>query len=302
MRHDNAGHRQLLQLHHHLLSFVFFFVGHLDGLCLPASCNAGFSAREVPDDHLAGDAPAHKHVLVLRMPLNAAHLQRTLQHVAQRNDVGVFEVHHQYVRVHRLTGNLRPLVEGQVFYHRHCNQVRLRGVELDTRNSFIFAVIMLYECPRQYINRADFGSIRRFFISQHFKVILKHIDEFIGLECGFYFVTCSFYELVKSFLHALFLLRVLLHLADEVAGIVLHDLVHRPIEVRLTLEPLYLVRGLKPHLEYFLLYGNRDVVPGLVSVRLLTSGVPLDETYPLRPKVLPQPRYTHPHQRPCIFD
>ena len=58
-----------------------------------------------------------------------------------------------------------------------------------------------------HFHTVDFTSLSCTFISQHFKVILEHIDDFVGLE-SFFNSKCNFInEFVKLFVHLIVILE-----------------------------------------------------------------------------------------------
>jgi hypothetical protein len=52
-------------------------------------------------------------------------------------------------------------------------------MELDAGDPLIFAVFVFNEGPWKDIDIADFSRCCRFFVSQHFKVVLEHINQLI---------------------------------------------------------------------------------------------------------------------------
>jgi hypothetical protein len=94
-------------------------------------------------------------------------------------------------------------------------------MELYARHAFILAIIMFKESPREHINRANLSSRSSFLIPQHFKIVLKHIDQLIGLQGFLYSVRHSVNEFVQFLRDRLILGGVLLHLRNKVLRVIL---------------------------------------------------------------------------------
>lgn len=69
-------------------------------------------------------------------------------------------------------------------------------MELDARDTFVLAVVMLKERSWQHVNRAYLSSRGSLLITQHLKIVLEHINQFIGLQCFLYPIGDSVYEFV----------------------------------------------------------------------------------------------------------
>jgi len=148
---------------------------------------------------------------------------------------------------------------------------------------------MLNEGSWQDINSAYFSGISSFFVSKHFEVILEDIDQLIGLESSFHLISSPVNELIQLLQHVLLLLCVLLHLTDEVIGVVLNCLVHISIEqqVGLRLEPFYFIGSLKSYLQHLLFDRDGHVVSRLVPIGRISLGVSFNIATPFSAKISP---------------
>ena len=75
----------------------------------------------------------------------------------------------------------------------------LLRMKLDARDALVLTVVMFKERPWQHVDSAYLGSRGSFLIAQHFKVVLEHINQFIGLQRFFYPVGDSVNEFIKLF-------------------------------------------------------------------------------------------------------
>ena len=139
------------------------------------------------------------------MPLNATDFNWSLQHIVELDDMGVLEVRYQHMAVKRLSSNLSPVVKGKVLHHGHGYKVRLGGMELDAGDSLVFAIVMVDELAGQQVNATDLRVCGSLFSTQDIEVVLKHVNQLIGLEGFFNSVGDSIDKLLNFFIYVLVL-------------------------------------------------------------------------------------------------
>jgi len=70
-------------------------------------------------------------------------------------------------------------------------------MELDTSHPLAFTVITIEIVPSLHGGRVDFAISCSFVITEHFEIVLEHINDFVGLECCFNTICNSVNELIK---------------------------------------------------------------------------------------------------------
>lgn len=128
----------VLALGSSLLGLVLFFIRHFGDIDLASALdNSVVGAAKIPHNYLAVDASTDNDVLIVRVELDAGHLDRRLEDVVQLHDVAVFEIHNQHLSVERLAAVFTTLVELRVSDHAHRHEVKLGRVELDAGHALV---------------------------------------------------------------------------------------------------------------------------------------------------------------------
>jgi len=139
-------------------------------------------------------------------------------------------------------------VELHILDHAHGHQERLSGVKLDARHSLLVTVVALGEGSGRHLDCVDFPLLGLFVSCKHLEVVLKDVDDFVGLKRLLHDKSHFVDELVEFFLH-LGIVTEIAHLLDEVFGVVLAGFVYTPAKVGLSLYLLNLVRRLETALK-----------------------------------------------------
>lgn len=281
VRGSDTGHAQTAHFNSCLRFFVTIIVGQSSGFViifttgtvalLLGRLDTQLRAGCVPDDDLTVEATTEQHVGVLGMELNRRDLDRRLQNLVQRDNVRVAEVQHEHVALERLAGNLGTQLEVHVVNETHGDEVRLGRMELDATDALTLAVVVIDEGTRVHRGRVDLASLGGLLITEHFKIFLEHIDDFVRLKGGLDVVSDTLHELLKFLallgllLHRIVELLLLLFgqlltrqrsqallffFVHEVLGIVLARLVDHSTEVRLRLNTFDLGCGLQTDIEH----------------------------------------------------
>jgi len=169
-------------------------------------------------------------------------------------------------------------------------------MELDARNSFQMAILRLRECSRFHFNTVNFPSLCRKFISQHFKIILKHIYNFIGLQGLFNSKSNSINKFIKFLFHLIISFEIT-HLSDEVISIVLTCFVHTSSKVSLSLNSFNLMGCLQAHFKYFLSGHQRNVFDSTLHVNEVLRAVFNNEVETILTEESSLSRNSHLHKR-----
>lgn len=113
---------------------------------------------------------------------------------------------------------------------------------------------MLKEGPGEEVDSRNFRGASRFFVSQHFKVVLEHVDQLVRLEGFLDSIGDTVDKLLESFgCVGIASLCLLLHLLKEVLRVVLNYFIHQTVVRCLSLKALHLISGLQTDLEDLLL-------------------------------------------------
>ena len=113
------------------------------------------------------------------MPLNGRHLNWSIQQIRQRNDVVISKIENKKLRIKRLSLNNSSHIEIHVVNHTHGDKEIPRWMKLNASNSFVLTVITIKKRPRLHGSRIDLATLCSFSISEHLKIILEYIDDFV---------------------------------------------------------------------------------------------------------------------------
>ena len=166
-------------------------------------------------------------------------------------------------------------------------------MKLDTRHSFLVAVIRLGESSRRHFNTIYLSGGGSHFTGQHFEVILEHIDDFIGLQGFFNSVSNFVNELIKFFFHSLIVFEVT-EFTNEVVRVVLSRLVDTSSKVGLSLDVLNAVSCLEASFhDVLLMSGRLDVFDLTLAIYEVFTCIFVHEVETILAKFLPRSRDSH---------
>ena len=169
-------------------------------------------------------------------------------------------------------------------------------MEFNARNSFQMTIFRLRECSWGHFNTVNLSSLSCNFISQHFKIILKYIDNFIRLESFFNSESNSINKLIQFLFHLIISFEIT-HLSDEIVSIVLTCFVHTSSEVSLSLNSFNLMGSLETHFKYFLSGHQRNVFDSTLHIHEELSTVFNNEVETILAKEISSSRNSHLHER-----
>jgi len=132
----------------------------------------------------------------------------------------------------------------------------LRWVEFNAWHWFVFTVLLFKIRTRYQVYRADFACSCWLFITKHFKIILKDVDDFIWLKSLFNSVLNSIDKLVQFVINVTTTTGLFSDLVNEVFWIVLYTSIYWSIEVSLSLKSFDWVCCLQTHRKNFFLCIN----------------------------------------------
>ena len=134
------------------------------------------------------------------MELDGRDFDGRLQDIVKCNDVGIFKVQDQHVGIKRYSKKVDAiLVWFKVFNEGNRDQVLLGWVEPNARNGLRLAVLLFEVGSGDYVDVGVLWAWRGIFISEHLKVVLKHIDDFVGLESLFDAILHTVDKLIELF-------------------------------------------------------------------------------------------------------
>jgi len=180
-------------------------------------------------------------------------------------------------------------------------------MELNARHSLAFAVIVINECSGIHCGSVDFTSSCCLIISQHFKIVLEHIDDFVRLKSFFDSEGHSVEELIKfitellSFfflLLSLFLHILLIIISNEVVSRVLYRLINTPSKDSLCLNSFHLVSCLKTHVKDLLFSDVVNVLDHTLQVHGVLTGFFFGQVKTFLSVLFSGSRYSHLEFRP----
>ena len=87
-----------------------------------------------------------------------------------------------------------------MFNQRNRNEMLLRRVEPNTRDCFLFTILLLEVGTRNPSYTAGFSSCTCVLITKHFKIVLENINDFVRLERCLHAVLDSVDKLIKLFI------------------------------------------------------------------------------------------------------
>jgi len=169
-------------------------------------------------------------------------------------------------------------------------------MELDARNSFKMTIFRLRKCSWRHFNTINLSSLCRKFVSQHLEVILKDIDNFIGLESFFNSKGNSINKFIQFLFHLIISFEIT-HLSDEVISVILTSFVDTSSKVSLSLNCFNLMGSLKTHFKYLLSGHQRDVFDSTLHIHEEFSTVFNNEVETILAKEISSSRNSHLHER-----
>ncbi len=157
-------------------------------------------------------------------------------------------------------------------------------------------VLRLRKSSRGHFNTVDFPTLGRKFICQHFKIILKDINDFIRLQSFLNSKSYSINEFIKFFFHLIIALEVT-HLSDEIVSIVLTSFVYTSSKVGLSLNSFDLTSGLEAHFKHFLSSHKRNVFYSTFHIHEILRSVFIDKIETILSEQSSLSSYSHLHER-----
>jgi hypothetical protein len=185
VRFVDVWHDKLLHLDSHLLALFLVFSIELGCLLLYLATllDDVLLRAQVPRDKLAVDATANNHLRVFRGELDRRDFDGGLKRELGEDDLTVWEVKDQDLRIERFAHDLGPVVEGKVLNDAHSHQGWLLRVELDAGDSSVLGVWgLVEELAWHCVNSVHFGASSRLLVSQLLEIVLEDVDDFIGLQ------------------------------------------------------------------------------------------------------------------------
>ena len=174
--------------------------------------------------------------------------------------------------------------------------MRFGRMEFNARNSFQMTIFRLRECSWGHFNTVNLSSLSCNFISQHFKVILKHIDNFIGLESFFNSEGNSINKFIQFLFHLIITFEIT-HLSDKIISIILTSFVNTSSKVSLSLSPLNLTSCLQSHFKYLLSGHQRNVFNSTLHIHEVLRTVFLNKVETILAKESSLSCDSHLHER-----
>lgn len=191
---------ELLKFHSCLLRFVFFLIWHFSYSRFAALGDSVFNRTKIPSHNLTIDRTSHDDSRILWVELESSDLDRRLKNVVESNDMWVFEIENQDVGIKRNAEKINSVfVCLKMLNKRNSDKMFLGWMETNARHCFALAVLLLEVCPWNNIYIGILSACCSIFISEHLKVVLEHIDDFIGLKSFFNSVLHAVNELVELF-------------------------------------------------------------------------------------------------------
>ena len=111
-----------------------------------------------------------------------------------------------------------------------CSELRVGGLVVELAGHGIYSV-----------NIRAFGG---FIITEHLKIVLKHIDDLIGLELALNSRSHSIDESIKSFSKLCIILQSFCRLPDEILSVICTARIHTSVIICLCLEVDHAIGGL----------------------------------------------------------
>lgn len=181
------------------------------------------------------------------MELNRCDFHGCLKDIVECNDVRVTEVKDQHIGIKWLAENFNTIIKTHEFNQRHRNEMFFSWMEFYAGNRFVFTVLLLLICAGYQVYWTIFACCGGLFIPEHFKIILKDIDNFIWLESLLNSVLNAIDKLVQLVINVTTTCRLISNFIDEVFWIVLDAGVNWSIDVGLGLQSLNWVCCLETH-------------------------------------------------------